>query len=82
MVPLPLGSSRPICRYCQRGCSTEYIDEFGNETASADGFSTLPEWSPIFLNKGELTFNTSGNLVSPSGGAELETVSSLVVEVL
>lgn len=52
----------------------KYIDEFGNETASADGFSTLPEWSPIFLDKGELTFNTSGNLVSPSGGAELETV--------
>ena len=35
----------------------EYIDEFGNETASADGFSTLPEWSPIYLDKGELTFN-------------------------
>ena len=52
----------------------KYIDEFGSETASADGFSTLPEWSPIFLDKGELTFNTSGNLVSPSGGAELETV--------
>ena len=52
----------------------KYIDEFGNETASADGFTTLPEWSPIYLDKGELTFNTSGNLVSPSGGAELETV--------
>ena len=52
----------------------KYIDEFGNETASADGFSTLPEWSPIYLDKGELTFNTSGNLVSPSGGAQLDTV--------
>ena len=52
----------------------KYIDEFGIETASADGYSSLPEWSPIFLDKGELTFNTSGNLVSPSGGAELETV--------
>jgi flagellar hook-basal body protein len=52
----------------------KYIDEFGNETASADGFSTLPEWSPIYLDKGELTFNTSGNLVSPSGGAKLDTV--------
>ena len=37
----------------------KYIDEFGVETASADGFSTLPEWSPIFLDKGELTFDTS-----------------------
>ncbi|MDB2416982.1 flagellar hook-basal body complex protein, partial [Pseudomonadales bacterium] len=52
----------------------KYIDEFGVETASADGFSTLPEWSPIFLDKGELTFDTSGNLVSPTGGAQLDTV--------
>ncbi len=52
----------------------KYIDEFGIETASADGFSTLPEWSPIFLDKGELTFDTSGNLVSPTGGAQLDTV--------
>ena len=52
----------------------KYIDEFGNETASADGFTSLPEWSPIYLDKGELTFNTSGNLVSPSGGAQLDTV--------
>lgn len=52
----------------------KYIDEFGNETASADGYTELAEWSPIFLDKGELTFNTSGNLVSPSGGAQLETV--------
>jgi flagellar hook-basal body protein len=52
----------------------KYIDEFGNETASADGFTTLPEFSPIFLDKGELTFDTSGNLVSPTGGAQLDTV--------
>jgi len=52
----------------------KYIDEFGVETASADGFSTLPEWSPIYLDKGELTFDTSGNLVSPTGGAQLDTV--------
>ena len=30
----------------------KYIDEFGNETASADGFTTLPEFSPIYLDKG------------------------------
>ena len=52
----------------------KYIDEIGNETSSADGYTELAEWSPIFLDKGELTFNTSGNLVSPSGGAQLETV--------
>jgi flagellar hook-basal body protein len=52
----------------------QYIDSFGNETSSADGFTTLPQWSPVFLNKGELTFNTSGNLVSPTTGAQLSTV--------
>ncbi len=53
---------------------SKYIDEFGNETSSADGFSVLPEWSPIYLDKGELTFNTSGNLISPQTGSQLDTV--------
>jgi flagellar hook-basal body protein len=52
----------------------KYIDEFGNETTSADGFTVLPEWSPIYLDKGELTFNTSGNLISPQTGSQLDTV--------
>ena len=51
-----------------------YIDEFGRETFSPDGFRNLPEWSPIFLEKGELTFDTSGNLVSPKQGSQLDTV--------
>ncbi|MDO7731031.1 MAG: flagellar hook-basal body complex protein, partial [Burkholderiaceae bacterium] len=53
---------------------SKYIDEFGEETTSADGFAELPEWSPIYLDKGELTFNTSGNLISPSTGSQLDTV--------
>ena len=53
---------------------SKYIDEFGVETASADGYEVLPEWSPIFLDKGELTFNTSGNLISPKTGSQLDTV--------
>jgi flagellar hook-basal body protein len=52
----------------------KYIDEFGNETSSADGFKSLPEWSPIYLDKGELTFDTGGNLVSPKAGSQLDTV--------
>jgi len=52
----------------------KYIDEFGNETSSADGFKNLPEWSPIYLDKGELTFDTGGNLVSPKAGSQLDTV--------
>ena len=52
----------------------KYIDEFGNETTSSDGFTALPEWSPIYLDKGELTFDTGGKLVSPTAGTQLETV--------
>jgi len=52
----------------------KYIDEFGNETSSADGFKNLPEWSPIYLDKGELTFDPGGNLVSPKAGSQLDTV--------
>ncbi len=45
-----------------------YVDRDGNETTQAGDFSedeTRELWSPIFLDKGELTFNTAGNLVSP-----------------
>ena len=52
----------------------KYIDGDGNETTNGDGFTTLPSWSPVFLDKGELTFDTGGNLVSPKEGTQLETV--------
>ena len=52
----------------------KYIDGAGNETTSGDGFTELPAWSPIYLDKGELTFDTGGNLVSPVAGTQLETV--------
>lgn len=35
---------------------------------------TQPQWRPLFLDKGELTFDTSGNLVSPLNGIELDNV--------
>jgi flagellar hook-basal body protein len=54
--------------------ATMYIDGFGAETSSAAGFETLPVWSPIYFDKGELTFDTAGNLVSPKQGAQLDTV--------
>ena len=50
----------------------KYIDSNGNETTNGDGFTTLPSWSPVFLDKGELTFATSGKLISPKG-TQLET---------
>jgi flagellar hook-basal body protein len=52
----------------------KYIDGNGNETTSGDGFSVLPAWSPLYLDKGELTFDTGGKLVSPLKGTQLETV--------
>ena len=54
--------------------ATVYIDGFGNETSSATGFDALPAWSPVYFDKGELTFDTAGNLVSPKQGAQLDTV--------
>ena len=45
-----------------------YVDRDGNETTEAGDFSeeeTRELWSPIFLDKGELTFTTAGNLESP-----------------
>lgn len=54
--------------------SVVYIDGFGEETSSATDFDTLPAWSPIYFDKGELTFDTAGNLVSPKQGAQLDTV--------
>ena len=52
----------------------KYIDGEGNETTNTDGFVGLPAWSPVYLDKGELTFDTGGNLVSPVEGTQLETV--------
>jgi flagellar hook-basal body protein len=54
--------------------ATVYIDGFGAETSTAAGFDTLPAWSPVYFNKGELTFDTAGNLVSPKQGSQLDTV--------
>jgi flagellar hook-basal body protein len=35
----------------------------------------IPNWSPIFLDRGELTFDTSGTLVSPVGEAVLKSAT-------
>ena len=51
-----------------------YIDETGKETTNGDGFTKAPIWTPIYLDKGELTFDTGGNIVSPSTALQLETV--------
>ena len=63
------------------GTSEVYVtqDNEGNwaETTDKAEFndSDIPYWTPIFLDKGELTFDTSGSLVSPIGGAKLESAN-------
>jgi len=56
----------------KQGASTPlfvFQDRVGNwiETTEKGDFDdvNIPQWTPIFLDKGELTFNTSGTLVSP-----------------
>ena len=57
------------------GISTaQFISNTGTQVGTNDGFNGLPEWSPIYLHKGELTFNTAGSLISPKTGAQLDTV--------
>ena len=51
----------------------QFIDEFGEETDDPVGFNGLPAWSPIYLDKGELTFNSAGQLSSPKNGIAMQT---------
>jgi len=51
----------------------QFIDQFGEETEDPTGFDGLPAWSPIYLDKGELTFNSAGQLVSPRNGIAMQT---------
>jgi flagellar hook-basal body protein len=61
------------------GTSTVYVTQTkdGDWVETTDGGSfdsnDVPYWTPIFLDKGELTFDTSGTLVSPVAGVKLES---------
>lgn len=45
------------------------------ETSDKSDFddNNIPYWTPIFLDQGELTFDTSGTLISPLGTSRLES---------
>jgi flagellar hook protein FlgE len=45
-----------------------YIDKDGNETTKKP--DNLPNYAPIYLTKGQLTFDTAGKLISPKEGAK------------
>jgi len=55
--------------------ATQGKDGKWTETTDKGNFddNNIPYWSPIFLDKGEITFDTSGALVSPIGSAKLES---------
>jgi flagellar hook-basal body protein len=63
----------------EEGSSPVYVsqDKDGNWIESSDkgDFDELdiPYWSPIFLDKGELTFDTSGKIVSPLSGTKMKS---------
>ena len=44
-----------------------FVDGDGNETIVP--IEGAPNWVPVYLDKGELTFDTSGRLISPKEGA-------------
>jgi flagellar hook-basal body protein len=51
----------------------QFIDENGVQTALRDGFTTLPTWSPIYLDRGELSFDLSGKTLSPRSNMLFDT---------
>ena len=55
-----------------------YVDRDGLETSDPGSFSedeTRELWSPIFLDKGELTFDTGGNLKSPETATQFKSTT-------
>ena len=51
----------------------QFIDEDGKQTSLRDGYSVLPAWSPIYLDRGELSFDLSGKTLSPRTNMLFET---------
>ncbi len=49
--------------------SAENDNDFAESTQASN--DTLPDWVPVFLDKGELTFDSRGNLYSPTVATRL-----------
>ena len=49
-----------------------------NESVDKGDFDAgdIPNWTPIFLDRGEITFDSSGSLVSPQAKYELESIAT------
>ena len=71
-ITLPEGEFTVVLKYGELvgwGIATEGL------TLAQFNEDNVPFWSPIFLDKGELTFDTSGTLVSPVGVASLKSAT-------
>jgi len=61
----------------ENGVFREYSTDITSGLSELPGsreFTSDPEYRPLFLDKGELTFDTAGNLISPLGGISLDNV--------
>ena len=61
----------------ENGVFREYSADFTSGLSPLPGnrtFTEDPEYRPLFLDKGELTFDTAGNLISPLNGISLDNV--------
>ena len=53
---------------------TDSFTEAPEYPSDGTGVANPQAWSPLFLDKGELTFDTAGRLISPLDGINLENV--------
>jgi len=64
------GSNLYVSQDAKTGLWNESVDK-----ADFDG-ADIPYWTPIFLDRGEITFDTSGALVSPQAKYNLESTAA------
>jgi len=72
LKPDTQGASTPLYVFQDR--DGEYIETTDKGTFDEND---IPNWSPIFLDQGELTFDTSGTLVSPVGVSTLKSATNI-----
>ncbi len=64
------GASTPL--FVTQNREGEYVETTEKGTFDEND---IPNWSPIFLDRGELTFDTSGTLVSPINDSTLKSAT-------
>ncbi len=62
---------KQLTHYTENG-ALQYVKN-GSQTEDATGISTKTEWWPVYLDRGELSFDLTGKPVSPLTGMPFET---------